>query len=263
MSLLNSCSNRILAAALLASSSVVAAQTADGGDRESTEEYASTFGLGGGVSSKRSPYRGVGNETNAFPLVTYENRYVRFFGATLDAKLPSAGPVDFSLRARYGLGDGYKSSDSSYLSGMARRKGGLSLGVATTWHNDLVDVSFEWMRATSNSKGNRFRLTAERSFEVSNSLRLTPHVGIERSDRKDVDYYYGVRDSEIRPGRPGYKGSATTNVDVGVRMDYAFTRQHNLFLDVGVQRWGSGVTDSPLVDRRISPFVSLGYLYQF
>lgn len=263
MPLLKPCSNRILAAVLLAGSPLITAQAADVGDREPTEEYASTWGIGAGVGIKRSPYRGVGNETNALPLLSFQNRYVRIFGATIDAKLPSAGPLDFSLRAKYGLGDGYKSSDSSYLSGMARRKGGLSLGVATTWHSDLVDVSLEWMRATSNSKGSRLRLTAERSFEVGERLRLTPHVGIERSDRKDVDYYYGVRDSEIRPDRPGYEGRATTDIDVGVRLDYAFTRQHNLFVDLGAQRWGSGVTDSPLVDRSTSPFLRMGYLYRF
>ncbi|WP_235939175.1 MipA/OmpV family protein [Schauerella aestuarii] len=233
------------------------------GDPEPTQEYASQWGVGAGVGIKRSPYRGIGNETNAIPLLSFQNRYVRFFGTTLDAKLPSAGPIDFSVRARYGLGDGYKSSDASYLSGMEERKGGLSLGLATTWHTDLANVSLEWMRATSNGKGNRIKLAVERSFDVSNSITVTPYAGIERADRKDVDYYFGVTNSEIRANRPGYEGRATTNVEGGIRLDYAFTKQQNLFFDVGVQHWGAGVTDSPLVDRSTSPSLRIGYLYRF
>ncbi|MDQ2140620.1 MipA/OmpV family protein [Alcaligenaceae bacterium B3P038] len=264
MSWLNAGSNRVVLGALIAAiTGPVATQAADIGDPEPTQEYASQWGLGAGVGIKRSPYRGVGNETNAIPLLSFENRYVRFFGTTLDAKLPSAGPVDFSIRARYGLGDGYKSSDSSYLSGMDERKGGLSLGLATTWHNDLANVSLEWMRATSNGKGNRIKLAVERSFDVSNNVSLTPYAAIERADRKDVDYYFGVKTSEIRANRPGYEGRATTNIEGGIRLNYTLTEQQNVFVDVGVQHWGAGVTDSPLVDRSTSPTMRLGYLYRF
>lgn len=263
MSLPRRCFIPQVTAMLVVTTLVSPAHAADVGEREPTQEYASQWGLGVGVGVARSPYRGVGNDTNAIPLVSFQNRYVRIFGTTIDAKLPSAGPLDFSIRARYGLGEGYKSSDASYLSGMSERKGGLSLGLATTWHTDLVDVSFEWMRATSHSQGNRFKLQAERSFDVASRTRLTPYLGVERADSKDVDYYFGVRDSEVRPNRAAYSAGAATNLDAGVRLDYAFTRQHNIFLDVGMRRWGAAVTDSPLVDRSTTASLRVGYLYRF
>jgi len=263
MSRLIAGSARVALGALLLAALPAAAYADELGDLDPPQENASKWGLGLGVGIKRSPYRGVGNETNVIPLLSFQNRYVRFFGTTLDVRLPSAGPVDFAVRARYGLGDGYKSSDSGYLSGMEERKGGLSIGLAATWHAGVADVSLDWMRATNYGKGNRFKLSVERGFAVTSRLRLTPHVGVQRADRKDVDYYFGVRDSEVRANRPAYDGRATTSIEGGVRLDYAFTKHQTMFIDVGVQHWGSGVTDSPLVERSTVPTMRLGYLYRF
>ncbi len=259
----NARTTRILTAALLACLGPATAQAQGLRTPEYTQENESQWSLGAGIGIQRSPYRGVGNETNAIPLLGFQNRYVRLFGTTFDAKLPSAGPVDFSIRARYALGDGYKSSDSSYLSGMDKREGGLWLGLATTWHSGVADVSLEWMRALGKSKGNRIKLAVERSFEAGNRIQITPYAGVQWSDSKDVDYYFGVKDSEVNTERARYEGKSTTSVNAGIRIDYALTRHQNLFLDVGLQRWGSGVTDSPLVQRSTSPSLRMGYLYRF
>lgn len=259
----NTRTRRILTAALLACVGPTMAQAEGLRIPEYPQENESQWSLGAGIGFERSPYRDVGNETSAIPLLGFQNRYVRFFGTTFDAKLPSAGPVDFSIRARYALGDGYKSSDSSYLSGMDKREGGLWLGLASTWHSRVADVSLEWMRAVGKSKGNRIKLAVERSFAATNRIHITPYAGIQWSDSKDVDYYFGVKDSEVTAERARYEGKSSTNINAGIRIDYTLTRHQNLFLDVGVQRWGSGVTDSPLVRRSTSPSLRMGYLYRF
>ncbi|MBT9432865.1 MipA/OmpV family protein [Candidatus Sodalis endolongispinus] len=254
---------RWMAVILLTGTGVLPAHAADANGSPAAAEDESHWGLGLGNSLKRSPYRGVGTDAGVLPLLSYENRYLRYFGTTLDAKLPSAGPVDFAVRAQYRLGEGYKASDADYLDGMAERKGGLALGLATTWHNPFAEVSLEWLRATDNSKGNRVTVAVERTFDYDSDLHFTPYIEVQRADLKDVDYYFGVRDSESRPDRATYDGKASTNINGGLRMAYALTRHQHLLLDVGIRYWGSGVTDSPLVDHDASPSLRLGYLYRF
>ncbi len=41
------------------------------------------------------------------------------------------------------------------------------------------------------------------------------------------------------------------------------TSSQSLFLDLRVTRFGSGITDSPLVDRSSAAGVRAGYLYHF
>ncbi|WP_312435845.1 hypothetical protein [Janthinobacterium sp.] len=59
----------------------------------------SQWGLGLGAGLDRKAYRDFDNDVQALPLLLFENRYVSFFGTTLDAKLPSSGPLSLRLRA--------------------------------------------------------------------------------------------------------------------------------------------------------------------
>ena len=75
----------------------------------------SFFGLGIGLSSERSPYKGVGYENHVIPVVSYESRQFSIQGKTADLHLLGDETLSFSARAEYGFGDGYKGSDSSAL----------------------------------------------------------------------------------------------------------------------------------------------------
>jgi outer membrane protein len=222
------------------------------------------WGLGLGVGTERSPYKGISNRTVVLPLVNYENRYVRLFGNVVDAKLPSIGNFDFSLRAKVALGEGYKASDSVFLAGMDKRTGGVDLGVASAWRNPVAKLTFEWLTdVTGHSKGQSVKLGAEHSFSFDRRFEITPHVGVNWLDKKYVDYYYGVKASEATAGRPSYVGRATTDLEAGVRFGYAYDQHSRLFLDVGATQHGAGITDSPIVGKKTSPALRIGYLYRF
>lgn len=222
---------------------------------------ASHWGLGLGVGTGRKPYRDFDNNVDALPLLMYENRYISFLGATLDIKLPPAGPVSFRLRARYS-NDGYKAKDSPFLAGMAERKGGIWLGGAAIWKADATTLSAEAMTLTGDPEGSRVKLEVNHGFK-SGSFTLTPRIAANWYDKKYVDYYYGVRANEVRAGRGFYQGDSAVNAELGVRLGYAIGQHHNVFVDVGVTSLGSGIKDSPLVDRSNESSVKLGYLYAF
>lgn len=228
------------------------------------DQNTSKWGLGLAAATQRSPYNGIDQTTVGLPLISYENKYVKVFGNTLDYKLPSAGEFDFTLRAKYALGEGYKASDSAFLSGMADRNGGLYLGATATWNNPAAKLSVGWLSDASNeSKGSQLSLAVEHAFHVGGQFEITPHLGVTVLDAKYVDYYYGVSAAETTPTRHAYVGEATTNTEVGVRLGYAIDAQQRVFLDLTNTWWGAGITDSPLVNKTSAPGVRVAYLYLF
>lgn len=230
--------------------------------QDASSEASSQWGVGIGVAMERKPYRDFDNKTQAMPMLTYENKWVSVALPGADLKLTSAGPVSLRLRARY-AGDGYDADDSPYLAGMDKRKGSLWLGGAAIWRNDIANLSAELLAdGSGNSKGTRFKVQVDRRFSYG-AFGFTPRLAAHWVDRKYVDYYYGVKDSEVRDARPAYAGKATTNLEMGLRVDYTVAPRQTVFLDVSATRFGSGIKDSPLVSRSNQSGVRLGYVYRF
>lgn len=245
-------------AAVLATLSVSAAQAAD---PASSADQPAVWGIGAGVSVERTPYRGADTDINPLPLLMYESRWLSVFGPNVSLKLPSAGPVSFRLKAQYS-GDGYDSGDSDDLRFMHERKGGFWLGGSATWRTGFVDLTAEYLAAAGRSDGQKFKLQADRSFKQG-AFEFTPRLAAKWADDKYVDYYYGVRRDEVIPGRRFYEGKSSVNVELGLRVNYALARNQSVFLDVSASTLGSGIKDSPIVDRSSESTVRLGYLYRF
>lgn len=218
------------------------------------------IGLGGGVQTQ--PYAGVERKTQALPVLFFENRYVRVMGLGVDLKLPDAGPVSFALRARYS-GEGYAEDDSPLLAGMGSRHGGLWLGASTRWRNDVAPVFAEVSSdASGHSKGLQARIGIDREFRLGR-FSLTPGLSATWYDSKYVDYYYGVTSAEALATRVQYSGRATVNAELSLRGRYLLSPVSALTFDIGATRLGSGITDSPLVDRSTTAKFGVGYLYRF
>jgi outer membrane protein len=227
------------------------------------------WGLGLGVASSRNAYKGFERDNGLYPLLQYENRYVKVFGPGLDVKLPSwqineSQKVNFSLVGQYDLGSGYEAKDSYVFEGMTERKSSFWVGGKLEWENDLVNVSAELLGdASGESKGTRFSLGLSRTWHIGQHWMLTPRAVAKWHDSKYTDYYYGVRDSEARTGRAAYRGDSGVNAEVGLSVMYLIDRQQSLFLDVGVNSLSSSIKHSPLVDRSTENNVFFGYLYRF
>jgi len=222
----------------------------------------SQWGLGLAVMSEASPYRGVDNKTRVLPVITFENRWVRFFGPSLELKLGQAGPAHFSLLATYS-DNGYKPGDSTTLAGMAERKSGFWLGARAALPTEWANLSATWSAdASGNSKGQRFSLSAERRFALGD-VGISPRLSAHWTDSKATQYYYGVDPGEATASRPAYRPGASVDTEVGLRLDYRLAPQQMLFADLGVRAYGSEVKNSPLVDRSSLPEVRMGYLYRF
>lgn len=249
---------------LAVATSAIAAQAAEPG----TAKPSSSWGLGVGAISSQQPYTGIDHDTKAIPLIYFENEYLRVFGPNAEVRLSQlqindTQPVDFSLVGQYDF-SGYDADDSRVFDGMSDRKSSFWAGAKVQWHTDLVNVHAEWLADVSgNSKGQRLNLGLERTWRLDDHITLTPHVTAMWQDKKYVDYYFGVRDSEARMDRAAYAGKSALNTELGVRGNYMFDKHHSLFLDIKATSLASEIKDSPLVDRSTENSALFGYLYRF
>lgn len=223
---------------------------------------SSSWSLGLGVASTQRPYAGAASRTRVLPLLQYENAWVRVFGPRLDLKLPKVGAVDLAVRAQF-MDEGYEASDSPFLAGMAERKSSAWIGLRADWPTPVARLGAEWMAdASGHSKGQQARLVADRLVRLG-PVGVAPRVGLVWQSDKLVDYLYGVRATEAREGRAAYEGKATLNTELGVRVLYGVRPAHSVYLDLSSTALGSGIKDSPLVDRQRLNSARLGYLARF
>jgi outer membrane protein len=231
-------------------------------------EGESSWGLGAAAISAQKAYAGMGRETRALPMLSYESRWFRFGGLGAEVKLPpleisSTQAIDFRLVGKFDR-SGYEADDAPILNGMAERKGGFWAGARATWRGDIAQLNAEWTADASNhSKGRRFSLSLERNWRLGQHVMVAPRLGAAWVAKKYVDYYFGVRGNEVTAARAAYSGKSAVNAELGLRATYLVDPHNSLFLDVGVTSLGKEIKNSPLVDRSTENRVFVGYLYRF
>ena len=218
------------------------------------------WGLGAGAGYEQAPYKDYGSKFTPIPLFFFDDKWIHALGTTIDFKIGSWQGVSFTLRGQYELGGGYKGSDASSLNGMEDRNGAFWYGPAVAWKTSFGTLSGDVLEG--GNKGQKARIDFGKRFDYG-SFSVEPHVGAEWLSSKYVDYYYGVRASEVRAGRPAYSGTSTYDESAGARFDYHITPKQSVSVDLGATHLGSGITDSPIVGKRFVPQARFGYLYTF
>ena len=228
------------------------------------EEYKNTWGLGLGVRAREATYAGDDSETIALPIIFFDSRWVRLAGPDLDLKLGSVNDIEFSVRAKFALGDGYEADDADILRGMEEREASIWVGPSVTWENDIVDISLEALSdAMGNSEGQQALIKLSKNFRIGQRFIIEPSIGATWFSEKYVDYYYGVEAAEARIDRPEYEGDATVVSNVNIRLTYGFDAHQSISLSAGVNSFDREIEYSPLIDKDTEGRVSLAYLYRF
>ena len=247
--------------ATLASALMVSATAQSAESNSNADEWQ--FALGAGISTERSPYKGVGTDTDFLPLLAVEKGPFYFFGTELGYNVVESDEFGLTLLANY-RGEGYDASDSRDLRGMADRDGAFELGARGEMYTDFGDLSLTVLADVSDKHdGYEVELGWGTEYMVSPRLLLEPSVAYSyRSDDLN-NYYYGVRASEVTAQRAAYNADAGGIWDLSVGATYMLDEQQSIRGELGVALYGDEISDSSIVERDNSPYATLAYIYRF
>ncbi|HOY10452.1 MAG TPA: MipA/OmpV family protein [Candidatus Omnitrophota bacterium] len=213
-----------------------------------------------GVRYAESPYIDKDHDVCPVPLIV--GRYKNFFmdGRKLGYVLKRFPSGDLSLVGvpRF---NGYDHDDSPFLDGMDDRDSGIDGGIRCLWSHrffslELVGVSDLF----NNHQGQEMKVLVSHQFYQG---FLTPRVGVSWLNEDIVDYYYGVRGEESRPGRPAYEGGPAVNFTAGIQMALPVRASWVLVTDVQFEELGSKIEKSPLVDKQRLWTTVVGLVFHF
>lgn len=218
------------------------------------------IGVGAVVNSK--PYKGIDRKVYPVPMFGYEGErlYIRGLGGGYRLVQKDRWSVASVLRPRF---EGYRASDSRALVGMKNRDLTVYGGVALTWLTDrgLIGTSLV-TDLLGRHDGQELEVSYTARFPFA-GFDLIPSAGVYYKSAKLVDYYYGVRTSEARDGRPAHKAGAATNPFVRLMARRNLVGQWDLLGTVQCEWFDSEIKDSPIVDQAQSVSFVAGVLYSF
>lgn len=193
------------------------------------------------------------------PLLGYEGERVFLRGLAAGIRGGERDGVNWRLQLQPRM-QSLDAGDAPGLDGIRERRRALeaAVGVSTgsvVWAPDFqvaVDVS-------GRHDGSEATLRWSLPMLESAGTRLALEPALQWQSADLVDYYAGVDDDEVRPGRPAYRAGSALNPELAVALRHRLAPDWSL----GVRLAGSWLDDeireSPLVDRstRWTALVSL------
>ncbi len=212
------------------------------------------YALGIGISAEQNPYLGAENSAYAYPYLTS----LRHSSLTDDWILIRDGEVGIRWVTDNGwelgaigriqtLGLGNLESDDLLV--ISDRKWALELGPTIGWRGWPVHVNWTtYIEPTDRHDGLISQLAFLLPMEWSRGY-FVPSIEVIHQTDDYADYYYSVTPAEATPTRPAYQADASTSTAVKLRWGYALNDKWVLTGKVGLEKLGSEITASPIVDR--------------
>ena len=137
--------------------------------------------------------------------------------------------------------------------------GGLEIGYADVWGDlqlqILTDLSFT-------HKGAEVWASYAYPWQHGN-WKIVPSVGISWKSHNLLNYYYGVRNSEVRLNRPAYTARSGFNGFVKLSLAYHFNEHWGIVGVAEYEALSRSIRRSPIVDQNSIETLFIGLMYNF
>ena len=233
--------------ALVAVCSLTLASTVTFAQQNRSAEPPQGFLYGVGVGINQEIYRGYKRRVIPLPLVGYRGEKLSVFGPFVSYELAKAN--DFSLSAKISPRfAGFDEDDSDVFIGM-KRKSSLDAGIGLQYKVDNWTLDTEALTdVLGNSNGQELKLKFSYGLRFG-PLQVSPEVGVSYSSSKLVNYYYGVRETEVTAERPAYRADAAVNYHTGIALSTPVLFGGMTRLGVQYHWYDNSIANSPLTDR--------------
>jgi MipA family protein len=223
-------------------------------------EEVTTFHAGGGVFVQTSPYAGVDARVYPAPVVAYEGEHLYVRSAIVGYRIISENGLMIGPQVQPRV-EGFNADDSPFLTGMRNRNwsvdGGVNIEAATPV--GLLGVSLV-TDLLGRSRGQEVEFRYLILFPAF-GFHWIPSGGVRWKSDNLVDYYYGVKPNEARPGRPAYEGEQAFDPFLKLVIRRKLTKHWSVFSNAEYEFLASEITNSPIVDKDYQMSVTVGALY--
>lgn len=226
---------------------------------------AQEFSLGVNAGAGVSVYRGVGTEYIAFPLINYDNNVIYIDGTEAGYYLFKTPHQEFTVNLNY-IDTSLDPGDSSdrRIKRLDRRRSTVMAGVTYTFRSDWGEIQAQILGDTlSRNKGFSADLRYTAQFQTG-PLTYVPSIGATWYNSDYNNYYYGVSGNESRrSGLRHYDSGSGVNPYVELLVNYAATKNWNVFVSGRYEHLNSTIKDSPIVNKSGEASFHTGISYKF
>lgn len=228
----------------------------------SADGHAGEWGLGVGIAAQRPPQRGTDTQVVVLPFPSYEGERLSLNFGSIGYALVASDRWRFAVEGQLRF-DGYDPDESAALAGLKERDLSLDVGFSIT-------TSDKWGVASLKVLGDA--LGVHDGYEISASylypiqyerLTVIPSIGVKMPSAELVEYYYGVRISEATAERPAYSGRSVVNLSASINAMYELPGDWEVVGGAEYVRLGSGITDSPIIERDNEVIMYSAIVYRF
>lgn len=252
---MNPCTDKraycLVLCALMAATAARAAETPRSGRRPDgpPRQRHPVWGIGTGLRVRTPVYEGEATRFLPLPFVSYRGDRLQILGPVISYRLWSGGPAAAALVAAPAF-DGYDTGDTHAVTGMDDRHPTLHAGASLRmrglpWRTTLGLAVY--LDALDVHDGGEAIVELDTVRRMGRWM-LTPAAGLRWQSAELTNYYYGVRSSEARPGRPAYAPGHSWTLQLGMRVIRAWNPRWSSMLNLGVDVLDDAVRDSPIVD---------------
>lgn len=233
--------------------------------------WSFTLGLGGALEPE---YEG-GEDLEVGPLPIVEARWrsstrwgTSLFAGTLDGVGVSVLDTD-----RYALGvsgfydGGRDESDGNRLRGLGDIDSSVSGTAVGELRLEPFALSADVSHFFGGSDGTLVTLGGGAELPLGERLSLTAGLAAAFADSSYIDEYFGVTRAQARRSRARLRrydaDAGLKNVDATIEASYAVSPSWIVTASGGVSRLVGDAADSPVVERKTQPILSLAVIYRF
>jgi outer membrane protein len=234
------------------------------------------WGLGASMETTHSMYKKNSSSSNntevrieATPNIEYRGERVTFHEGTLSYAVIKSDKYAIDVLTT-SKNRGYNAKNRDIFKGMKARKDSFDLGVRLRADTPYVPISLLVTKDVYKAKGTEVGLSlggikpSRRHWTGQRSVSVAPILGANWQDKKGVDYYYGVNNSEVTATRKAYKGKAAITPFVGLELEAKLSKHFSLIGGAKYKHLPTAITESPLTkDKKGDYHVNVGLTYWF
>ena len=226
------------------------------------DEPELSWGVGLGMISEDEGYTEVGSDSTAVPIFIINYGKFYLMGPKFGYQLYGNNNYTFGLIGNYRL-DGYEAEDSPYLKGMDDRDGTLDIGVEYSYDTGFGKIGIEVVADTL-GKHEGYQADISFSYPINfDNGQLSPYIGAEYRSDDLVNYYYGVKNTEVTQIRQFYQADSAVNLVMGIRSTWFSGPHHRFVAMLQFKAFDDSIKDSPIIDADDAYNMIFGYAYVF